>query len=61
MIGALFYWRDYGFDSYLFWWGLIGSIINSLGITCCQLSISKGPAGPASALIAVSNLFGVIV
>ena len=28
------YWRDHGFDQKLFWMGLIGSIVNTLGIVC---------------------------
>ena len=34
MIFAIPYWIHYGFSQYLFWLGLIGSIINTLGIVC---------------------------
>lgn len=49
------------FDLYLFWLGLAGSIINTLGIVCAQIAVAKGPAGPASALSAAGNILLTII
>ena len=61
MIVAIPYWSMYGFSQYLFWLGLVGSIINTLGIVCIQNALSLGPAGPVSAIPAVSAVLLVVV
>ena len=61
MIVAIPYWSMYGFSQYLFWLGLVGSIINTLGIVCIQNALSLGPAGPVSAIAAVSAVLLVVV
>lgn len=61
LIFALFYWNTVAFSHYLFWLGMVGSIINTFGIVFMQNAVANGPAGPASALAAVSNLLLVII
>eukprot|EP00356_Strombidium_inclinatum_P000909 CAMPEP_0170512328 /NCGR_PEP_ID=MMETSP0208-20121228/66789_1 /TAXON_ID=197538 /ORGANISM="Strombidium inclinatum, Strain S3" /LENGTH=203 /DNA_ID=CAMNT_0010795947 /DNA_START=362 /DNA_END=970 /DNA_ORIENTATION=+ len=61
LIAAVWYWVKIEFDMYLFIVGLIGSIINTLGIASIQNAIACGPAGPASALAACSNILLVII
>ena len=61
IIAAVSYWNTQGIDWYLFWVGVIGSSINSVGIVCIQNAIAVGPAGPASALAAMSTLMLVVV
>jgi drug/metabolite transporter (DMT)-like permease len=63
IIFALIFWSSWGmrFDLYLFWLGLAGSIINTLGIVCAQIAVAKGPAGPASALSASGNILLTII
>lgn len=61
MIYAIIYWQNNPFNSYLFWMGLVGSIINTLGIVCIQNALSRGPAGPISALAATPSFFLVII
>ena len=61
IICAIPYWVIFGFSTYLFWLGLIGSIINTLAIVCIQNALSLGPAGPVSAIIAVGSVLLVII
>ena len=61
VIVAIVYWVKVEFDTYLFIVGMIGSIINTLGITSIQNALSCGPAGPVSALAACSNLLLVVI
>ena len=61
MVGAVYYWINYEFDSYLLIVGLIGSMINTCGIALIQNALATGPAGPASALASASNILLVIV
>ena len=61
LIGAIVFWVDVIFSSKLFWIGLIGSFINTIGIVCIQNAITTGPAGPASAIAALSCLLLVII
>ena len=44
------------FSINLFWWGFFGSIINILGLVSLQFALSKGPAGPISAFVSLSNV-----
>lgn len=57
----LWYTKILPFSSYLFWIGLGGSCFNTLGNVCQNVALSEGPAGPVSALVALSNLMLVIV
>jgi hypothetical protein len=61
LVAAVIYWNMVAFSHYLFWLGMIGSIINSLGTASMQNAVAIGPAGPASALAAVSNLLLVVI
>lgn len=61
LIFALIYWNTVTFSEYLFWLGMIGSIINTIGIVFMQNAVATGPAGPASALAAMSNLLLVVI
>ena len=61
LIVAIWFWSAYIFSSYLFWVGLVGSFINTLGMVCMTNAITKGPAGPASAIAGLSNIFLVII
>ena len=61
LILAIPYWCLVTFDQKLFWIGLFGSIINVLGLVSIQNALSKGPAGPVSAIAAVSCLLVVII
>lgn len=61
LIFALIYWNIVAFSQYLFWLGMVGSIINTFGIVFMQNAMAIGPAGPASALAAVSNLLLVVI
>lgn len=45
-IVAVFYYQTHYFDMNLFWVGLFGSIVNTLGIVCIQNALSTGPCGP---------------
>jgi drug/metabolite transporter (DMT)-like permease len=61
LIIAIPYWSSYGFSKYLFWMGLVGSIVNTLGIVCIQNAMSRGPGGPVSAIASVSCILLVII
>jgi drug/metabolite transporter (DMT)-like permease len=61
IVGITWNWTNFMFDPHLFWLGLAGSIINTLGIVCAQNAIAKGPAGPASALSAAGNILLTII
>jgi len=62
MLFAIPYWKIYDtFRADLFWIGLAGSMINTLGIVCAQNAMAKGPAGPASALSSVSYILFTII
>lgn len=61
VIFAIAYWMMVDFSEYLFWLGMVGSIINTVGIVFMQNAVACGPAGPAAALGAVSNLLLVII
>ncbi len=56
LIIAIIYWSTNEFDTRLFLIGLFGSFFNTLGIVCAMLSVTKGPAGPATALRYVSTI-----
>jgi drug/metabolite transporter (DMT)-like permease len=60
-IVAVFYFQSHPFDMNLFWLGLAGSIVNTLGITCIQNALTLGPIGPVSALSASSTFLLVVV
>ena len=61
LIVAIPYWCLVEFSSYLFWVGLFGALINTLGLVCVQNAVSVGPAGPVAAICAISNLAMVII
>lgn len=62
MIVALFYWHTYqNFSTYLFWWGLIGCVINTLGLVCFTNAMSCGPCGPIAAIAATPSFFLVVI
>ena len=61
LIVALIYWSQHEFSTYLFLVGTVGAIINSVGITCVNTAIAKGPMGPVSAIVACSNILLVLV
>lgn len=67
LICALIFWSftpfNYftSFNKYLFWWGFFGSIINILGLVSLQFAISRGPAGPISAFISISNVLFTVI
>lgn len=61
LLCAIPYWQAIPFSQYLFWIGLVGSVINTLGIVCIQNALSLGPAGPVSAIAAVASILLVIV
>ena len=49
------------FNITLFWWGFFGSIINILGLVSLQFALSRGPAGPISAFVSISNVLFTII
>ena len=49
------------FSTRHFWLGFFGSILNTLGIVCCQNAIALGPAGPASALVDISPIILTVI
>mmetsp|Transcript_13146 Transcript_13146/g.22239 ORF Transcript_13146/g.22239 Transcript_13146/m.22239 type:complete len:223 (+) Transcript_13146:669-1337(+) len=53
---TVYYWIFVDFNLRLFVVGIIGSIINTFGKVCIQNAVSLGPAGPASALLAMNSL-----
>lgn len=53
LVAAIPYWVLYDFDESLFWTGIIGSVINTLGLVSVQNALSTGPTGPVSALTTV--------
>lgn len=61
LIPAIPYWVLVDFDATLFWIGVVGSIINTLGLVAVQNALSTGPSGPVSALCTVNNVLLVIV
>ena len=61
LIAAIVYWQSHIFSRDLFWIGLIGSIINTVGLTCMNTAISCGPMGPVSSIGACSNILLVVV
>ena len=62
MIFAIIYWvKTDSFEPRLFWMGLAGSIVNTLGLVCVQNAVICGPAGPASALANSGNIFLTII
>ena len=60
LIFAAFFWQSHHFSKDLFWLGTIGSIINTVGISCLNTAITKGPMGPVSSIAALSNIMLVI-
>ena len=58
---SLWYTETLPFNRYLFWIGFGGSCFNTLGNVCQNMALSNGPAGPVSALVALSNILLVIV
>ena len=61
IICAIPYWTLVSFSPRLFIIGLIGGLINTGGLVCVQNGLAVGPAGPVSAIVAISNLLLVIV
>lgn len=61
LIFAIVFWSTHQFSIDLFWIGLVGSIINTIGLTCINTAISCGPLGPVSSIGACSNILLVIV
>ena len=61
LCGAIAYWSLIEFSTYLFIVGIIGSIINTIGLVSLGNAFSMGPAGPISAIAAISNLLLVII
>lgn len=61
LIFAINFWQSHQFSYDLFWIGLAGSIINTIGLTCMNTAISCGPMGPVSSIGALANIFLVIV
>ena len=61
MICAIPYWVLISFSMRLFFLGLIGGLINTLGLVCLQHALSKGPIGPVSAIAAISNPILVLI
>ena len=61
MLFAIPYWCLVEFSPYLFWVGMVGSIINTFGLVLCQIAQSIGPLGPVCALTALSSLLLVII
>lgn len=56
LLPTLYYWIFIDFNKRLFIVGFFGSIINTFGKVCIQNAVSLGPAGPASALLAMNSL-----
>jgi drug/metabolite transporter (DMT)-like permease len=61
LIAAIPYWVLVHFSLKLYLLGLVGAIVNTLGLTAVQIALSCGPAGPVSALTTVSNLALVVI
>lgn len=61
LIGAIIYWVKYHFSFYLFWCGIIGSILNTLGVVICNEAFQIGPLGPIQAISTMSNIFLVAI
>jgi len=49
------------FNIQTFWWGFFGSIINILGLVSLQFAISRGPVGPVSAFVSISNVLFTVI
>lgn len=56
LLPSLYYWFFISFSMRLFIIGFFGSIINTFGKVCVQNAVARGPAGPASALLAMNSL-----
>ena len=61
LIAAIPYWVIVDFDFNLFWIGIVGAVINTLGLVSVQVALSSGPSGPVSALTTVQNVALVII
>lgn len=61
LIAAIPYWVLVHFSLKLYLLGLVGAIVNTLGLTAVQIALACGPAGPVSALTTVSNLALVVI
>lgn len=61
LIFAIVFWQYYHFSQDLFWLGLIGSIINTCGLTFMNTAISIGPLGPVASIGACANILLVII
>lgn len=61
LLVAVPYWSLVEFDLRMFWIGLVGSVLNTLGIVCIQNALSCGPAGPTSAIVALASILLVVI
>jgi drug/metabolite transporter (DMT)-like permease len=61
LIVFIFYSVLYGVNVRLLIIGLVGSIINCVGIVCLSNASSKGPAGPVQALTSIQTILFTIV
>ena len=58
---AIIFWQFHTFTKELFWIGLLGSIINTFGLTSLNTAYTSGPMGPVSAISACANIMLVVV
>lgn len=61
VIFAIVFWQFHHFSPNLYWIGLVGSIVNTIGLTCMNTAISCGPMGPVASIGASSTILLVIV
>lgn len=61
LIPSIIYWVYYGFDSILFWIGLVGNFADAIGIAMLTKAISNGPIGLIAALATTTNLFLTLI
>jgi len=61
LVGILWYWRCVEpFSKKLFFIGIAGSILDTMGKSFIVSAYSKGPAGPVSACVELNNILLVI-
>ena len=61
LIFAIIWWQYSSFSAYLFWLGLLGSIINTIGLSLINTAISCGPMGPVAAIGSCANILLVVI
>jgi len=62
LVAVCYYWiKVEQFDFNLLWFGFIGSLLDTIGVTSFQVAIANGPAGPVCALASLNTILLTII